>query len=184
MSEDRLLPSPRTAEHPMAFTRDELTRGAWYAWLIFMTTMTIGVLAIFSANFVGNALTLGSGSLSGWLFTLLAAVIGCIIIGGPVSLVAMVLGTVIALPIGRSLRRMARPALHALCYGALSTALGVVGAIIAGSLVNWLDELGIAIAVVVGLSAAVAGPFGWWLSARRALRDDAWRASAGVAAHP
>ncbi|MDQ0645561.1 hypothetical protein [Microbacterium murale] len=57
----------------MAFTRDELTRGAWSAWLTFISLMAVGVMIVLSVSF---ALRPGSGLLSSLWFTLLAALIG------------------------------------------------------------------------------------------------------------
>ncbi|WP_426183031.1 hypothetical protein [Microbacterium sp. TWP3-1-2b2] len=102
----------------------------------------------------------------------------------PVSLFAMVLRTLIALPIGHALRRTAGPALHLLSYGLLSIATAALGAFITVPLLEGLGDLGSAISVAVVLAAVPAAPVGWWLTSRRALRDDAWRArSATATAH-
>ena len=165
----------------MAFTRDELTRGAWYAWLTFMALMTGGVLVVLSAS---HALRPESGPLSGLWFTLLTALIGCALIGGTVSLIAMVLGTLIALPIGHALRRISHPALHLLSYCLLSAAMAALGALVTVPILEGLGNLGVAIVVAVVLAAIPAAPVGWWLTSRRALRDDAWRAHSGtITAH-
>ncbi|MDQ0645562.1 hypothetical protein [Microbacterium murale] len=100
------------------------------------------------------------------------------------SLFAMVLGTLIALPIGHALRRTTGPALHLLSYSLLSIAAAALGAFITAPLLEGLGDLGSAISVAVVLAAVPAAPAGWWLTSRRALRDDAWRARAGtITAH-
>lgn len=184
MSEDRPLPSPRTAKEPMAFTRDELLRGAFCAWGIFMALMlgslTTWILAASTAR--------SSLSTTSWQCVvgfLLMVGIPAVLVGGVSSLLVMALGLPVAWSLGRALRRVAALEIHLLVYSALGVVIGAAAVVVLSSSpfpgdvtaepIGWT----VAVAVVVALPAAVAVPAGWWLSARSALRENRWSAKRG-----
>ena len=172
MNEDMLLPSPRTAVEPMAFTRDELGRGAFCAWAIFMALMQGGLTIWMLA---GSGLTTMSFSPVSWWSTLVGTVllvgIYAGLIGGVISLLVMVLCLPVAWLLGQALQRAPVLGLHLLAYSALGV---VVGAAARGAVWLLFPGGGIENPVgwIVAISAAVAVPAGWWLTARRALRED------------
>lgn len=172
MSKDRLLPSPRTEDEPMAFTRDELGRGAFCAWGIFMGLMLGGLIIWMLA---GSALTAMSFSPMSWwnslVGTLVLVFIYAGIIGGVTSLLVMALGIPVAWLLGRALRRVTAYGIHLLVYSGLGIVVGIA-AMWAVSLLVPGGVIENPIGWIVAASAFVAVPLGWWVAARSALLED------------
>ena len=168
MSEDRPLPSPRTVEEPMAFTRDELGRGAFCSWGIFMGLMLGGLIVMFIGSGFQSAPTSGWISLIG---TALAFGLFAGIIGGVVSLLVMALGMPVAWLLGRALRRVAALGIHLLVYSAFGIVVGAA-AMWAVSLFFPGGVIENPVGWIVAASAFVAVPAGWWFAAHSALRED------------
>lgn len=165
--------SPRSAENPMAFTPGELWRGAGFAWCAFMILLAGGFLIAMvvdmvrestgpEAQFIDVELML---TMNVFLFMMV------LLVGGAIGIVVAAVGALVTHFLGRALRRIRPVPIHLLVYGAL-------GAII-GGLAVWImrfDE-GAFWTVppytwIIALSATLAVPLGWWISARLALRPD------------
>ncbi|HWS50984.1 MAG TPA: hypothetical protein VN241_08240 [Microbacterium sp.] len=162
--------SPRTTQEPMAFTRDELGRGAWYAWIIFMILMLVGLNALVFVSIGPSAFAMPS--FSGMLLTSLTMVtIYAGVAGGAVSLLVMSLGLPLARLLGRALRSVSSLGIHFAVYLAFGVCIGGATVAIASTLTglpiaqNWFGA-------VLGVAAAVSVPAGWSLTVRRALRED------------
>jgi len=147
--------SPRTAAEPMAFTPWEFWRGAIHAWGWFLVISTVAFVPVF---FV-------------WaLYAFLTTV--------PWSIGALVVFSPVAWAMGRLLRRIPRLLPHVLAFTLLGAVVGVVTTVVAfhtpGSGLT-PENFGSSwpIILVVCVSATIAVPLGWWISARRALRADA-----------
>lgn len=159
--EDQPAPSPRTAEEPLAFTRDELLSGALLTWLLFLALVAIGIL--------GWALTISSGHDLGTALVggvIYGAVV--VLIGGAIAAFAIAFCVPLVWGLGRMLRRQGRVWIHLLVY----TGLGIG----AGALALWcstaLLEGFSAVAVVPAIAILLAVPLGWWWTAHRALQRD------------
>ncbi|WP_102192206.1 hypothetical protein [Microbacterium aurantiacum] len=152
----------------MAFTRDELARGAFSAWGIFMGLMLGGLIIMFIGSGFQSAPTSGWGSLIG---TALGIGLFAGIIGGVISLLAMALGMPVAWLLGRALRRVAALGIHLLVYSAFGIVIGAA-AMWAVSLLFPGGVIENSVGWIVAGSAFVAVPAGWWLTARSALRED------------
>lgn len=110
-------PSPRTADEPMAFTQDEMWRGAGAAWITFT------VLTGFASGFACAALMPGTS----WTSTLTSGLVGflaAIIIGGGMSFSVLILAIPVVLLIGRGLRRVRRSSVHVTIYATLGAGVG------------------------------------------------------------
>lgn len=160
--------TPRTAERPMAFTFGEFARGAGLAWLAFQLAFPLlyavvgivaGLLAPSSSDPVGQSLAFGIASV---FYTFLSQT--------PWTLGALVFGGILAWLLGWALQRVPAFGWHLAAFAALGALIGVVaswsafGAMGGGALVVQLPAVAVS-------AAAVA--FGWWWTARRALRADA-----------
>lgn len=160
----------RTAERPMAFTRAELWRGARNTWYVFMVLMNLGLvlMMVFAALFFGNGIF--------ELPILLAFTLGyAIVFGGGISLIVMIAGAPIAGLVGKALQRESRILVHLLVYAALGLLIAVLAVIAVALLfgataIQYLGQNPI-ILIVAG-SATAAVPLGWWMTTRRALRED------------
>lgn len=153
--------SPRTADEPMAFTQDEMWRGAGAAWITFT------VLTGFASGFACAALMPGSS----WSSALLSGLVGflaAIIIGGGTSFGVLILAIPVVLLIGRALRLTRRSSVHVMIYATLGAG---VGASVAGIILAYNPGYGTAL---VPISIALTTPpviFGWLLASREA-RDE------------
>lgn len=162
--------SPRTAQEPMAFTRDELGRGGWYAWVVFMTLMLAGLNVLIFVASAPSALS--TPSFSGVLLTsVMMVTIYAGIIGGAVSLLVMALGLPLARLLGRALRSEPALSIHLAVYVTLGLVFGAATVGIASALTG-IPIMQNTFGAVLGVAAALAVPAGWSLTVRRALRDD------------
>lgn len=144
--------SPRTPAEPMAFTRAEFWRGAYAAWWMYLIALVICCVA--------------SGGGYG-----VAAVPYALLIGGPIALVAMYVFSPLAYVLGRSLRRVSAPGCHLLLFGMLGLITGVATMGVFG-LVGGLPPGSGAFFWIFAAPAGLTVPFGWWFTARQALRRD------------
>lgn len=166
-------PGTRTPEHPMDFSRDELTNGALWTWALFNAIIPLGVLA-------SMLWSLPTSSGWSWSTTGLQIVGFVIIVCGVVALTSLVLmpfGLLAAWPIARLLRRVRAVPLHVSVYTLLGAGIGLLYLAVTGSL-GALGALGEVNSYTILLATpavaiTIATPLGWWLTARRALRKDA-----------
>ncbi|MGF2947974.1 hypothetical protein [Microbacterium alcoholitolerans] len=154
----------RTPEHPMAFTSVEFWLGAWTAWGLFLAFLP----ALIIISSLPELFTPSAG------FIVVAIIYG-LVIGGFVSLVAMLVFSPLAWLLGYCLRRTADRWIHVLAFTTLGAAVGFVTfaawtllayAQITDALISWPNW-----SYAAGSAVAVA--LGWWRASRRALeRDD------------
>lgn len=154
----------------MAFTRDELLRGAIAAWAIFMALLLIATTLLVGA----------SSLLPGWSSSALDAiplVLGAdgivLVVGGAISATVMALGLPVVRSLATRLRREPRIPVHVLVYTALGAAIGIllfiaVHAAVGTFAITWLD----AVIALPALFSTVAVPLGWGIAVRSALRSD------------
>ena len=154
------LPSPGTAEEPMAFTRDEFSFGALRTWALFVG-LFVGLSSLRMITVSGGAPLAALGFvavISGWV-ALLCAVISAI-------------GLVVLLPVvwlvARSLRRERRIVVHAVAYVVVGIGVAAGAAALAQFFADGLLDL----TGITAVAAAIAVPVGWWLTARRAVLRD------------
>lgn len=165
--------SPRSAEEPLAFTPGELWRGAGFAWCSFMILLAGGFLIAMvfdmilsttgpEAEYIDVELML---TMNFFLFAMV------LLVGGACGIVVAAGGALVAWFLGRGLRRIRPMTVHLLVYTALGAAVGALavwtmsfdeGAFWTVGPYTW----------IIGVSAALAVPLGWWFSARLALRAD------------
>lgn len=166
-----LVVSPRTAEEPMAFTRAELGRGAFLAWCTFMILLLGFFVVVAIAAATGRLLSGDPFNVLSELYISMAVIAYAGLVGGSVGFVAMLAGTPLAWLIGRALRRVRHIGIHLLsftAFGALA-GLGVAGIF---SVVN-LGALHLApVLWLLPIMTAIAVPTGWWLTVRRARREE------------
>ncbi|UYO98576.1 hypothetical protein OED01_07685 [Microbacterium sp. M28] len=160
MNQSRLLPSPRTSEEPMAFTRDEFSAGALRSWALFVG-LFVGLFSLRTITMSGGAPLAALGFVavvSGWVALLCAAIsaIGLVVLMPALWLVA------------RSLRRERRIVVHAVVY--VLVGIGVAAG--AAALAHFFADGILDLTGITAVAAAVAVPVGWWLTARRALLRD------------
>ena len=152
--------SPRTAEHPRAFTTFEFITGVFWAVLWFQPMAAVVALVV--------------GLISSPMFAF-AFVIGGGFVGLPVSVAAALVGAPFAGLLGRALKADSRDRVHVVAFTAFGVAIGlataaVVGLVLGGSLLAGLMFAPFA------LPCGVAVPLGWWKTSRSALAADAHRA--------
>lgn len=153
----------------MAFTEHELWTGGRRTWSSFMALLLLGTALHFA---VLDASSIGSGTplfVSG-----LAVLVPVGIVGGCVSAVVMLFGVALVRPIARALRRVRSRATHLAVYALLGVAVGTayLASVRGGRILDVIHVWDL-FAVAPALAAAVAVPWGWWQTARRALREDA-----------
>lgn len=159
----------RTREEPMAFTRDEFGRGAWWSWFTFMTLLGFG-LSAYSISIQASA---SSDSLVVVLYVMVLFLGYGALIGGVVSLTVMIVLSPVAWMIGRALRRARALALHIAVYTLLGVAIAALA--VAALLVYGWDPgatLGNPVILICLVATVASVPTGWWISAHRALRED------------
>lgn len=175
--------SPRTPQRPMAFTGEELARGGILTWLVFLalvalvivvpelaSTFAAGWAGIWSGDDAGAILSSRIAELVGELQYLLMALVICGMIAGLVALAI----TPLAGLVGRGLARVRHRAIHLCAYFGLGAVVGGVIALGIGALTGfWYPPL----LTATTATTAVATATGWWLTSRKALRDDARRSS-------
>lgn len=178
------LPSPRTPEEPMAFTRNEFWRGARLSVGIFLGLI---LLLTVIGSVVLDLTPLAPNTARASNIALLPIVLPVTaLVAAPVSLIVMFLAHPLFHGIGRALRREPRVLVHLLVQ-ALSGAL--VGAVVMGGVYFALfafQQIQVAAGAVVIMASAgaaftgVSVPAGWYLAYRRARQDDRLRARAGL----
>lgn len=174
MSEDRPLPSPRTTDEPMAFTRDELTRGAWYTWFIFIALVFVGLTIILEASIADASLSTSSDQTMMFIGLILLSLVVTVFVAGPISLFVMVAGVLVAWPIGHLLRRTRAIALHISAYVALGLPVGAIGMWLISVILGGTSFFAVPTSIVVSAASVIAVPAGWWFTFRRALADDSY----------
>ena len=156
MTEDRPVPSPRTVEEPMAFTRDELIGGALRTWSLFVALFVCFAVV----PFVGTSWD------SIWFVLFIGGYAG--VVSAVIAAFAAVVLTPLIWIVGRALRREHRLAVHLVVY----ILIGGVVAAIAAAMAELIGGGYPGLAVLAGVIALIAVPLGWWLTARTALRSD------------
>ncbi|WP_438352931.1 hypothetical protein [Microbacterium sp. CJ88] len=151
-------PSPRTAEEPMAFTRDEFLRGVMASWIAFNL-----VWVAFIVFWPGSGGPL-AGLLFGFVYLLASA---------PASGVVTAVFAYPVCIIGRTMRRRRGVSLHVAVHALVGT---VIGGLVIGVVALWfrqgIDVLNPFVLSTL-LSATVALPLGWAWAYCRARRSDA-----------
>ncbi len=183
-AESRVAPNPRTLrtpQQPMAFTPDELLRGGGTVWLVFVLLLSALVIvsAVTSSVLNGADLTDLGPSL------LIAPFVVAIFAGIPAGIV-MVFGMLGVRPLATAMRRVRSIPVHLAMYTSLGLLIGALYLWVAtgGNVLRVVDYLPWGLPFVSpALAATVAVPLGWWLTMRRARRDDA-RALRAVASSP
>lgn len=116
MTEDVPLPSPRTPEEPMAFTRSEFWRGALSAWCVFVVLLTAALILL---AVVQSSPSWGPP---------LSMIAVYLMFGVPVGSIVAAIVTVVAAPgawlLGRGLVRCRRIPLHVAAYFAFGFVIG------------------------------------------------------------
>lgn len=160
----------------MAFTRDELGRGAFLSWGYFIAMLLAGSLAAasWSAFWPPQPATPVEIAQHAPFLLLMALVFG-IIFAGPVSLFTMIAGLPFAWLLGRAMRRVEAVGAHLAVYLLLgmlfgSLAFWVSSNVIGGTLA---DAAGISgLPWIAAVAASIAVPLGWWRTAHLALLED------------
>lgn len=166
-------PSPRTETEPAAFTRRDVTRGGFAAWLAFLVLM-LGALAI-QAVVTDLTYRPSPGVARGTSLTILPVVLCyALVIGGAASFVVMIVGLPIAALIGRRLRRQSRVGVHIAVYAAVGGLIGTASVAVFDGLTPYGESaLATPLLPVTIMICASAVALGWAYAWRRALRDDA-----------
>lgn len=147
----RVGPSPRSDAEPMAFRDREFLRGAVAAWGWYLISMVIVSVM--------------------WL----TALPYVLIFGVPVSAVALLAWSPFAYMLGTALRRVRRVSVHLIAFSLFGA---IVGAITMMLFVGFMSGFqpsswdGFGLYAPYALTPALAVPFAWWRTARRALRSD------------
>lgn len=149
--------SPRTAEHPRAFTSHEFTTGVFFAVLWFQP--------------MSAAITLVIGLIANPAMAFIVMLMGCFV-GVPVSIAAAFVGAPLARCIGRALSSEGRDRVHLAVFSAYGIAVGLFTMDVAG-LVLWGNPVAALMLLPYALAAGVAAPLGWWKASRSALAADA-----------
>ena len=168
--------SPRTPKRPMAFTAAELSRGAVWAWLSFLILLTslfvVPTLISLVASLWSPASLDGLPPTGGAMLGGLQYLIIVLVIGGTISGLVTLVAAPLAGAIGRRLAGT-RPAwIHASAYLLLGAVVGGAVGLGIGALVTRESPYTL---VFAGLGAGLTAPAavaGWWITMRKALRDD------------
>lgn len=180
MTEDVSLLTPRTADEPMAFTRDEFWRGAMRAWGAFLVLLLIGEIVASVVSDVTYAAQSDVAHMSS--VSILPIVLGMsLLIGGTVSGASLLLGIPLARRMATALRRQRRISVHVACYAVFGFVFGgVIGAgtyalaFFSSSVAVALEAV-LAVGAIAGALTSVAVTGAWWTIVRRALREDQGR---------
>lgn len=153
--------SIRTPERPMAFTSGEFWGGAWRAWGLFMALLLGGM----------TVLSLATGA--GALLVLIIMYAG--MIGGGISLLAMLVFSPIAWVIARCMRGVATRWVHASVFTVFGATVGGITCSAFSATAPWFTA-GYPpnpwAWAMMAISAAAVG-IGWWRASQHALhRDD------------
>lgn len=170
MSELPLPRTLRTADQPMAFTPDEMLRGALIAWGTFLALLAAGFVVLGLASSLSSG-RLDPGAVGPFIMLMLFALFLAAIASG----VVMSFGLLLIRAIASSLRTVRSFAAHLAVYSFLGILIGFLylAVVTSGHPFEVMTFLpGSALVAYPALAAAVALPFGWWWTARRALRDD------------
>jgi hypothetical protein len=161
MPEDQPVPSPRTPDEPMAFTRDELLSGAFRTWSLFVALVCAGFFLVFALQVWGA---------SAWDSLLaLAFIIGyAALIAGGVAAFATAIAVPAVYALGRILRHEGRMWIHTLIYIGFGLAVGLLAFFVGDAISGGYPML----SYMAGTCAAVAVPVGWRLTVRASLRAD------------
>lgn len=150
----------RTPERPMAFAPEDLWRGAWTAWCVFMV-----ILLVVMASLGGTTGDFGMTA----VILLYAG-----LIGGVVALVTMLVFAPVAWLLGRALVRVRFIAVHIVAFAGLGATVGLAVLLIwiaIGADAFSMFASGWAWAVIGASAVSVVA--GWARAARRAHRSDA-----------
>lgn len=168
----------RTPEEPLAFTRAELWRGGRRAWYVFLLELA----ALLIVPSIVNELTIPADQRYGSYLSLVPIyVVYGLVIGAPVSFLAMLAATPVAGVIGSAMRHVPSLLLHALAQVAVGAATGaLVGFLLAIGVSgnSPADQLWTAASWLMlwgAILTALAAVLGWWSTARTALREDSQR---------
>ncbi|PRB11484.1 hypothetical protein [Microbacterium sp. OVT16B] len=153
----------------MAFTGAELVRGAVSAWVMFMTTLLLSttITAAAYSSFPGW------GSPGTLLPSVLIVDAAVLIIGGIVSALVTVLGTLLAHMLGSLLRHEASLRVHVAIFTAFGVGVGktYILVLLLMQIPQSVGVFGAPLAFPAVL-VALAVPLGWWYTAWRALLED------------
>lgn len=149
----------RTPEQAMAFTSGEFWRGAWTAWGLFMILLLACLIVVSIAT--------GAG------FLLVIVLMYGALVGGSISLLAMLAFSPLAWLIGRWLRKLAVRWVHAVVFtlfgAGVGAAMPLICQLVLGTPTSYpLDAWTL---TLIGASATAVGG-GWWCAVRRALDSD------------
>jgi len=168
----------------MAFTPSEWRRGAMWAWLVFVILLALLVLVpgLLSLVTIGPSYTgLDRSTLPQIGYALLSLIyyaVLVVLIGGTLSAVVTVVTAPVAALLGRAMVRVRSRWLHACTQVALGAVVGAIaGEAIALTPLHMSGDLWILPTIAAGLTGVSAGS-GWWITAHKALREDARLASA------
>lgn len=165
------LVSPRSADEPMAFSKDEVWAGGGWAWLAFniLLVTVMSIVSIWS-----EVAAASNGSTGMGVGTVVFVVFYTLLIGGAVALCVMLIGLPGAWFVGRRLRRVASVPTHVVVHGTLGALLGVIvfGVYVVtigqGRVLDALDTPLLSVTVAL---TSVSVVFGWWMASRRARSE-------------
>lgn len=159
--------SPRTPEEPMAFTNQELLRGAASAWVIFMA-----MLLLFSTIVAAGLMAMPGWAPDPvtWVMLVLLIDLCVLLVGGGVSAIVMAFGAALVRPLGRSLRRVRSLRLHALVYTAIGLVIAAayVALLLATPLIQFIGGF----LILPAIAAPLSVPLGWWRTVHLAFLED------------
>ncbi|WP_449408299.1 hypothetical protein [Microbacterium maritypicum] len=166
---DLRVDAVRTAEHPMAFTRDDLWRGGLTTWALFAGLLPVCIGVNMLVYIRGSVVPISDTALQ-FLFLLFVVTLFAALI----ALLLVPLGVLLAWPVGLALRGVRSQAVHLVAFALLGTAVAAVYLAFAGAF-SGLTAFGPGelFLVTPAIAVAVATPLGWWITARNAVRRDA-----------
>lgn len=184
MNADR-VPSLRNAEEPMAFTPQELRRGALWTWITFMVLLELLFIVITGRTALSASPSQGSSS--GFPEGAVAQAIGsalviaalyCVLValvGGVISGIITIALTPLARMLGRRLARVRAPRKHLAAFGLLGAITGAaVGSVLAVLLFSGFSGAPVVVLVMGGVAAVLTGisaAVGWRCAARDLLHE-------------
>ncbi|WP_243225579.1 hypothetical protein [Microbacterium sp. CIAB417] len=162
MPDDEPVRTARTAAEPMAVSRDELLRGALCVWGLFVGLFAAGIALLFIWLSLGTPPSLSTFGFLLWIGGY------SILIAAAVAAFAAAVFTPLVWGLARALRRQRRVGVHASAYVLLGTVLAALAGVMTNLMVPGKTDL----ILIAAVSALIAVPLGWWLTARAALRRD------------
>lgn len=157
----------------LAATKEEVLRGAGWAWGTFVVLMLIA-LSISQLVTVGTAPE-ETGMVPLESLRMLPVVLGyALVIGGGVAFVVMVVYLPVAWGLARALRSVSSVAVHAVAFAVLGALVGVVAVAVYGSITHATDLVASGLAPSTVAITTLSVLVGWWLAsaqARKALRN-------------